>query len=173
MLNTRRGALVFTVACALFVTGCEDKSTPESASQAGASPDAAAARTEAAENAEIDAELNKDPFIRAYLQAIVPCDEAHGRYADLAEAGGAPAAEAAKAGIEICERAAQQTAALPPPKGRETAPAVCAGSPRAKAEMIRVMAAHRGDPADLARVEALVAESDSKVDACTAVALAK
>ena len=173
MLSTRRGALVFTVACALFATGCEDTSKPGSASEAGAAPAAEPARTEAAANAEIDAELNKDPFIRAYLQAVVPCDEAHGRYADLAEAGGAPAAEAAKAGIELCERAAEQTAALPPPKGRETAPEVCAGSPRAKAEMIRVMAAHQGDPADLARIKALVAESDSKVDACTAVALAK
>jgi hypothetical protein len=165
--------LVLAVGSALLAAGCEDSAPPEAQSQGGASPPAAPARTEAASNADVDAEMNKDPFIRAYIQAVAPCDEAHGRYADLAEAGGAPAAEAAKAGIEICERAAQQTAALPRPKGRETAPEVCAGSPRAKAEMIRVMAAHRGDPADLARVKALVAESDSKVDACSAVALAK
>jgi hypothetical protein len=167
-----KGLWVLAAGYALLAAGCGEDAArgpaSESSTVAGTEP-----KSDANPNAEVDAEINKDPFLRAYLQAVVPCDEAHQRYADLIETGGLPAAAAAKNGIEACDRAARLIADLPAPKGRETAPQVCAGSPRVKADMIRLISGEGDASAKSDRVIAMVADSDSKVDACVATAVPK
>jgi len=166
----------FTTGAALAAAGllslaaCEE--SPKGSAAATPAVAASEPKSEGDPNAEVDAQINKDPFLRAYLQAVVPCDEAHQRYAELAETGDAQTAAAAKTGIEACDRAARQIVDLPAPKGREAAPQVCAGSPKIKADMIRLMNGEGATPQP-DQIIAMVADSDRKVEACVAAAVPK
>jgi hypothetical protein len=159
-----------TIGAALAAAGllslgaCEE--SPEGSPAATPAVEAGGPKPEADPNAEVDAQINKDPFLRAYLQAVVPCDEAHQRYAELAETGDPQTAAAAKTGIEACDRAARQIVDLP-------APQVCAGSPKVKADMIRLMNGEGGATPQRDQIIAMVADSDRKVEACVAAAVPK
>jgi hypothetical protein len=143
-------------------SGCDD--------QTASAPKGESAQTAELSDAEVDVAINKDPFVRAYLAAVGPCDSALERFADLSEAGSPDALPTAEKGIELCIRASQEIAELAPPPGRESAPAVCAQAPKVKADMMRYVTQNSGG-GDAARVQAMSDEANAKSESCVAVAL--